>query len=282
MDREQFTPSDIRYIESMIASMRVNELQTVLSMFKMPKLGKKQELIQRCTELLRTPSVQIQVASQVKLMVGKSNRMAPYQIPVRGYVPNGTMMNGNTSGYTAYRNTQLIHPLQSATVHQCRVLRNLVLMDLPFYDVHQVLLEPMELSAISSGVKTPCKSIIPTNKPNVEPKRPSRPVDITQNCMSAREPTRPLRLMVEWTGDKRTWVVAVYLVYRLTSEILRDRATGAAASPMYGTKEVLVCFQNHWQEEHVTRDLIRARLIGSGDDDIAMAQLKISLLCPVN
>ncbi|VDM53944.1 unnamed protein product [Angiostrongylus costaricensis] len=97
-------------------------------------------------------------------------------------------------------------------------------------------------------------SIIPTNKPNVEPKRPSRPVDITQNCMSARDPTRPLRLMVEWTGDKRTWVVAVYLV----SEF------------------------NHWQEEHVTRDLIRARLIGSSDDDIAMAQLKISLLCPLS
>uniref|UniRef100_A0A0K0DBV1 SAP domain-containing protein n=1 Tax=Angiostrongylus cantonensis TaxID=6313 RepID=A0A0K0DBV1_ANGCA len=230
----------------MIASMRVNELQTVLSMFKMPKLGKKQELIQRCTELLRTPSVQIQVASQVKLMVGKSNRMAPYQIPVRGYVPNGTMMNGNTSGYTAYRNTQLIHPLQSATVHQ---------------------------------------SIIPTNKPNVEPKRPSRPVDITQNCMSAREPTRPLRLMVEWTGDKRTWVVAVYLVSEFaTHAVIWMKKTFVPNKHDLHHLSVFfmsyTSFQNHWQEEHVTRDLIRARLIGSGDDDIAMAQLKISLLCP--
>ncbi|KJH51678.1 MIZ/SP-RING zinc finger [Dictyocaulus viviparus] len=221
-----------------------------------------------------------------------------------------------------------------------RVLRNLVVMDLPFYDVHQTLLEPMELPAILSGAKTPCKqsfsfsipreslgnwsqllplprfeiqlrffqvpvnyasqeladdfplnciarvedqivqlpSVIPTNKPNVEPKRPSRPVDITQNCLSARDATRPVRLMVEWTGDRRTWAVAVYLVYRVTSEILRDRATGVANNSVSGNKEVL----NHWQEDHVTRDLIRARLSGATDDDIAMAQLKISLLCPLS
>ncbi|RCN52138.1 hypothetical protein ANCCAN_01568 [Ancylostoma caninum] len=68
----------------MIASMRVNELQTVLSMFKMPKLGKKQELIQRCTDLLRTPALQIQVANQVKILVGKNNsRAAPYSVPMR-------------------------------------------------------------------------------------------------------------------------------------------------------------------------------------------------------
>ncbi|KAJ1350075.1 hypothetical protein KIN20_005785 [Parelaphostrongylus tenuis] len=324
MDREQFTASDIRYIESMIASMRVNELQTVLSMFKMPKLGKKQELIQRCTELLRTPSVQFQVASQVKLLVGKNARVSPYQIPVRGYVPpsNGAAINGNSTAYTQYRGSQLMPPMHSSALQQCRVLRNLVPMDLPFFDVHQILLDPMELPSVLSGVKTPCKqsfsfsvprerlgnwsqsaplprfeiqlrffqvpqnynsqeladdfplncivriedqlvqlpAVIPTNKPNVEPKRPSRPVDITQNC------------------DKRTWAVAVYLVHRLTSEILRDRATGDAACPLYENKEAV----NHWQEEHVTRDVIRARLSGSNDDEIAMAQLKISLLCPLS
>ncbi|VDP00712.1 unnamed protein product [Heligmosomoides polygyrus] len=163
---------------------------------------------------------------------------------------------------------------------QCRPIANLVPMDLPFYDCHQTLLEPMELPAVISGVKSPCKvrfflchpsrvgfqqafsfdvprepplprfeiqlrffqvppgynsqeladdfplncmvrvedqavqlpAVIPTNKPNVEPKRPSRPVDITQHCLNVRDPTRPLRLVVEWTGDKRVWAVGIYLV----------------------------------------------------------------------
>ncbi|PIO58306.1 hypothetical protein TELCIR_20262, partial [Teladorsagia circumcincta] len=155
---------------NMIASMRVNELQTVLSMFKMPKLGKKQELIQRCTDLLRTPSVQMQVANQVKLMIGKGNRVAPYPIPVRGYVPNGGMMNGNANGYAGYRGNQMMHPMPNSLHQQrmyqnkssrrgpwCRPMRTLVPIDLPFYDCHQTLLEPMELPAVISGVKSPCK-----------------------------------------------------------------------------------------------------------------------------
>ncbi|KIH62259.1 hypothetical protein ANCDUO_07458 [Ancylostoma duodenale] len=56
-------------------------------------------------------------------------------------------------------------------------------------------------------------ALIPTNKPNVEPKRPSRPVDITQYCINVRDPSRPMRLMIEWTGDKRAWAVAIYLVW---------------------------------------------------------------------
>ncbi|PIO68598.1 MIZ/SP-RING zinc finger [Teladorsagia circumcincta] len=224
---------------NMIASMRVNELQTVLSMFKMPKLGKKQELIQRCTDLLRTPSVQMQVANQVKLMIGKGNRVAPYPIPVRGYVPNGGMMNGNANGYAGYRGSQMMHPMPNS--------------------LHQ-------------------QAVIPTNKPNVEPKRPSRPVDITQQCLNVRDASRPLRLLIEWTGDKRVWAVAVYLVYRLTSDILRDRAIGTYTGPTYGNKEAV----DHHQSEHVTRDVIRSRLSGGNDDDIAMAQLKISLLCPLS
>uniref|UniRef100_A0A7I4XTR6 E3 SUMO-protein ligase gei-17 n=1 Tax=Haemonchus contortus TaxID=6289 RepID=A0A7I4XTR6_HAECO len=340
MDREQFPQSELRYVESMIASMRVNELQTVLSMFKMPKLGKKQELIQRCTDLLRSPSVQMQVANQVKLMIGKGTRVAPYAVPVRGYMSNGGMINGNNGAYGGYRSGQMMPPMQNSLHQQCRPLRNLVPIDLPFYDNHQTLLEPMELPAVISGVKSPCKqsysflvprerfanwtptsplprfevqlrffqvpagynsqelpddfplncmvrleeqivqlpAVIPTNKPNVEPKRPSRPVDITQQCLNVRDASRPLRLLIEWTGDKRVWAVAVYLVYRVTSDILRDRAIGTYTGPTYGNKPPV----DHHQNEHVTRDVIRTRLGGGNDDDIAMAQLKISLLCPLS
>lgn len=53
--------------------------------------------------------------------------------------------------------------------------------------------------------------MIPTNKPNVEPKRPSRPVNITQYVINQpRE--KQHRMRVDWTADKRQWAVAIYLV----------------------------------------------------------------------
>lgn len=65
------------------------------------------------------------------------------------------------------------------------------------------------------------QNIIPTNKPNVEPKRPSRPVNITPYCQSQRDCLRNShRLTVEWTADKRAWVVGIFIVNRLNSKIL--------------------------------------------------------------
>ncbi|VDO33860.1 unnamed protein product [Haemonchus placei] len=228
-------------------------------------------------------------------------------IMFRGYMANGGMINGNNGAYGGYRSGQMMPPMQNSLHQQCRPLRNLVPIDLPFYDSHQTLLEPMELPYWKSFFKqserfanwiptsplprfecsmsrpavlffqVPAElpddfplncmvrleeqivqlpAVIPTNKPNVEPKRPSRPVDITQQCLNVRDASRPLRLLIEWTGDKRVWAVAVYLVSH--------------------------SFFDHHQNEHVTRDVIRTRLGGGNDDDIAMAQLKISLLCPLS
>lgn len=54
------------------------------------------------------------------------------------------------------------------------------------------------------------KAIIPTNKPNAEHKRYSRPVNITPYCRPPRSKDRPHRLNFEWNGDKRAWAFTVY------------------------------------------------------------------------
>uniref|UniRef100_A0A8R1U6E6 Gei-17 n=1 Tax=Pristionchus pacificus TaxID=54126 RepID=A0A8R1U6E6_PRIPA len=107
-------------------------------------------------------------------------------------------------------------------------------------------------------------NVIPTNKPNVEPKRPSRPVNITQYVINQpRE--KQHRMRVDWTADKRQWAVAIYLVTRVNSDILRKRVV---ASPS---------FELPYETTEAT---IRKRL-GGDDEDVCMDTLKISLLCPL-
>lgn len=74
-------------------------------------------------------------------------------------------------------------------------------------------------------------------------------------------------MVIEWSGDKRAWAFAIFLVHRVNAQILQDRilSNQRAKRPFENTKATIV-----------------RRLNGSGDDDgIVMDSLKISLLCPV-
>ena len=63
---------------------------------------------------------------------------------------------------------------------------------------------------------------IPTNKPNVEPKRPPRPVHLTPLCKLT--PTLNNVVNVKWAADYgKNWVVGIWLVEKLSSEQLLDR-----------------------------------------------------------
>lgn len=63
---------------------------------------------------------------------------------------------------------------------------------------------------------------IPTNKPGVEPKRPPRPVNITQ--MVKLSPTVANQIMVSWAADYgRGYAMTVALVHKLTSSDLLQR-----------------------------------------------------------
>ncbi|CAB3408165.1 unnamed protein product [Caenorhabditis bovis] len=110
----------------------------------------------------------------------------------------------------------------------------------------------------------PLPNVIPTNKANAEPKRPSRPVCITASCVRR---TGPHRLHVEWTADRRTWAVAIYYVHRLSSSILYER---------------IARDENRRRKSELTKQEIVKKLSGADDDGIAMDRIKIGLLCPLS
>ncbi|KAK6106299.1 PINIT domain family protein [Brugia pahangi] len=124
---------------------------------------------------------------------------------------------------------------------------------------------PPNCNAKIDDVPVTLPNIIPTNKPYAEPKRPSRPVNITPYCQPPRDAIRPHRLVIEWSADERSWAVGIYVVKRLTSEILLQR--------------LLANLSTHRDAEE-TRRMIRNRL-SSDDDAIQMETLRISLLCPL-
>lgn len=75
----------------------------------------------------------------------------------------------------------------------------------------------------------PLPNPIPTNKPGLEPKRPPRPVNITQNVKLS--PTVTNHLQINWCMEfNKTFVVAVYLVRKLTSSQLLQRLAERAKS----------------------------------------------------
>jgi hypothetical protein len=108
-------------------------------------------------------------------------------------------------------------------------------------------------------------AVIPTNKPNAEQKRYSRPVDITQYVQSQRlNMNRTHKLEIDWYSDRRTWAVGIWLVQRQNADILLDRMLSKGI------------------RRSVDETKKRITLMLDGDDDnIALSQLKISLLCPL-
>ena len=105
---------------------------------------------------------------------------------------------------------------------------------------------------------------IPTNKPGVEPKRPPRPVNITSLCRLS--PTVANQVNITWASDLggRGYVMAVYLVRRLSSSDLLQRLRTKGVRPA-----------------EYTRGLIKDKLSEDADMEIATTSLKVSLVCPL-
>ncbi|XP_013785211.2 E3 SUMO-protein ligase PIAS2-like isoform X2 [Limulus polyphemus] len=109
----------------------------------------------------------------------------------------------------------------------------------------------------------PLPNPIPTNKPGVEPKRPSRPVNITGLCRLS--PTCPNHINISWASEYgRGYVVGVYLVRRLSSGILLSRLKSSGVR----------------NPDH-TRALIKEKLQQDPDSEIATTSLRGSLMCPL-
>ncbi|XP_040270249.1 E3 SUMO-protein ligase PIAS1 isoform X1 [Bufo gargarizans] len=111
----------------------------------------------------------------------------------------------------------------------------------------------------------PCNlpGYLPPTKNGVEPKRPSRPINITS--LVRLSTTVPNTIVVSWTAEiGRNFSLAVYLVKQLSSSILfqRLRAKGIR------------------NPDH-SRALIKEKLTADPDSEIATTSLRVSLLCPL-
>ncbi|XP_035251204.1 E3 SUMO-protein ligase PIAS1 isoform X3 [Anguilla anguilla] len=111
----------------------------------------------------------------------------------------------------------------------------------------------------------PCNlpGYLPPTKNGVEPKRPSRPINITS--LVRLSTTVPNTIVVSWTSEiGRSYSMAVYLVKQQTSTVLLQRLRSKGIR----------------NPDH-SRALIKEKLTADPDSEIATTSLRVSLLCPL-
>ncbi|XP_069481222.1 E3 SUMO-protein ligase PIAS1 isoform X2 [Ambystoma mexicanum] len=111
----------------------------------------------------------------------------------------------------------------------------------------------------------PCNlpGYLPPTKNGVEPKRPSRPINITS--LVRLSTTVPNTIVVSWTAEiGRSFSMAVYLVKQLSSAVLLQRLKAKGIR----------------NPDH-SRALIKEKLTADPDSEIATTSLRVSLLCPL-
>ncbi|KAK9501102.1 hypothetical protein O3M35_002213 [Rhynocoris fuscipes] len=114
-----------------------------------------------------------------------------------------------------------------------------------------------------NGKLCPLPNPIPINRPNVEPKRPPRPVNISSWCKLC--PSVANQVAVSWTPEYgRGYVISVNLVKKLTANdlLIKMKAKGS-------------------RHADYTTGLIKEKLCEDADSEIATTSLRVSLLCPL-
>ncbi|KAK6294138.1 hypothetical protein J4Q44_G00349680 [Coregonus suidteri] len=117
----------------------------------------------------------------------------------------------------------------------------------------------------------PCNlpGYLPPTKNGVEPKRPSRPINITSVVRLST--TVPNTIVVSWTSEVgrhllcfQSYSMAVYLVKQQSSTVLLQRLRSKGIR----------------NPDH-SRALIKEKLTADPDSEIATTSLRVSLLCPL-
>uniref|UniRef100_A0A3B5L0H9 Protein inhibitor of activated STAT, 1b n=1 Tax=Xiphophorus couchianus TaxID=32473 RepID=A0A3B5L0H9_9TELE len=111
----------------------------------------------------------------------------------------------------------------------------------------------------------PCNlpGYLPPTKNGVEPKRPSRPINITS--LVRLSTTVPNTIVVSWTSEiGRCFSMAVYLVRQQSSAVLLQRLRAKGIR----------------NPDH-SRALIKEKLTADPESEIATTSLRVSLLCPL-
>ncbi|XP_075215538.1 E3 SUMO-protein ligase Su(var)2-10 isoform X2 [Lycorma delicatula] len=114
-----------------------------------------------------------------------------------------------------------------------------------------------------NGKICPLPNPIPTNKPGVDPKRPPRPVNVTNFVRLS--PTVANHVNITWAAEYgRGYAVGIYLVRKLTSSQLLQRLKGKGI-----------------RHADYTTGLIKEKLNEDADSEIATTSLRVSLICPL-
>lgn len=109
----------------------------------------------------------------------------------------------------------------------------------------------------------PLPNPLATNKPGVDPKRPSRPVNITTYCRIS--PTAANQVSIGWASDyNKAYAVGIFLVKRLIANNLLQRIKSKGV-----------------RNSEYTRAMIKEKLAQDPDSEIATMILRGSLLCPL-
>ncbi|KAK3911103.1 E3 SUMO-protein ligase PIAS2 [Frankliniella fusca] len=121
---------------------------------------------------------------------------------------------------------------------------------------------PSGIQVKVNGKQCSLPNPIPTNRPNVEPKRPPRPVNVSP--LVKLSPTVANHITVQWNADyAKQYVIAVHLVKKLSStELLQKMKSKGVRHPDF------------------TRGLIKEKL-NDADAEIATTSLRVSLMCPL-
>ncbi|KAL8197393.1 UNVERIFIED_CONTAM: E3 SUMO-protein ligase pias1 [Gekko kuhli] len=122
---------------------------------------------------------------------------------------------------------------------------------------------PPNLCVKVNGKPCSLPGYLPPTKNGVEPKRPSRPINITS--LVRLSTTVPNTIIVSWTAEiGRNYSMAVYLVKQLSSTVLLQRLRAKGIR----------------NPDH-SRALIKEKLTADPDSEIATTSLRVSLLCPL-
>ncbi|KAJ6650320.1 hypothetical protein lerEdw1_013397 [Lerista edwardsae] len=168
---------------------------------------------------------------------------------------------------------------------------------LPFYDVYDELIKPTTLASMNSQrfeeahftfaltpqqvqqiltsrdilpgakcdytVQVQLRATSPPTKNGAEPKRPSRPINITP--LVRLSATVPNTIVVNWSSEfGRNYSLSVYLVKQLTSVTLLQKLRAKGIR----------------NPDH-SRALIKEKLTADPDSEIATTSLRVSLMCPL-
>ncbi|XP_015255078.1 PREDICTED: E3 SUMO-protein ligase PIAS1-like [Cyprinodon variegatus] len=122
---------------------------------------------------------------------------------------------------------------------------------------------PSNLCVKVNGKPCNLPGYLPPTKNGVEPKRPSRPINITS--LVRLSTTVPNTIVVSWTAEiGRNYSMAVYLVKQQSSTVLLQRLRAKGIR----------------NPDH-SRALIKEKLTADPDSEIATTSLRVSLLCPL-